>query len=117
GQSLGAVYYPREIDPSLGGIIREFAGSAQVAIAAAAISSSAQVTINAEPVDTTGARAQALTKQNLRSLGAGRDIEFVSSGTLISASLTLPFDPTLAPTGLSPSAFHLAYFDPTSSSW
>ncbi len=105
---------PGRIEPSLGGVVVEsMGGGASVIVPADGVTHSAQITINALPPDVNGRRATAMTRQNLRSLGAGRDIVMVSSGVLKGATLTLPIDPSLLPKGVTMAQARIAYFNAT----
>jgi hypothetical protein len=115
--TVSAVYQPRLIAPAIGARVLESGGPAMIMFPPGSLTADAQASIDAEPADPGGARAAALAAQGYASLGAGRDILFVSSGGFSSASLTLPYSPALIPAGVESSALQIAYFNTTTSHW
>ncbi len=106
------------IEPLLGGVITETSGGgASVIVPAGSVTQSAKININPLPSDAGGRRGSAMARQNLQSLGAGRDIVMVSSGSLKQATLTLPIDPSLLPKGLTLSQARIAYFNAATGVW
>lgn len=106
-----------EIDPELGGRVEEENGAAHVTIMPGSVSQEARLAISPEPADPANRRQGALARQNLLSLGAGREITLTSSGTLRSATLVLPFDPALIPAGNPASRLGISHFNPASGAW
>ncbi len=115
-QTFTGEFEPREIDPNFGGAVIDSSG-AEVLINSGQISAPAEITINSDPPDINGARAAALTKDDLSSLGSGRDIIMLTTGTLSSAQLTLPYQPALIPSPLTSSRAVIAYFNTQSGNW
>ncbi|MFA6003927.1 MAG: T9SS type A sorting domain-containing protein [Elusimicrobiota bacterium] len=121
--TVGGAAFPADgqagsIEPELGGLVKDASGLAQVVIPPNGVSQSATIDIAPEPMDFSHQLAlDALKRQNLASLGAGRDIVMTSSGTLNSAILVLPFDPSLLPAGRDTSHVRVAYFNTTTNSW
>lgn len=112
GQGLG-----NAIDPLLGGAISEPSGLASVVIPAGGMTRDAQFALNAWTPPARGYTA--LARQELRSLGVGRDIvmTMADSGVLNTAILSMTFDPALIPRGLTTAQVRLAYFNAQTGSW
>jgi hypothetical protein len=117
GRSFQAVGQGDAIDAALGGAICEPSGAAEVVVMPGALSQDAQINIDPEPADPGGQRAATMTQEGLHSMGKGRDIHFVSSGTLASATLVLPYDPARLPTGVPVTSLQIAYFNPSRGDW
>ncbi|MFA6004705.1 MAG: fibronectin type III domain-containing protein, partial [Elusimicrobiota bacterium] len=118
GQAFLADGQSGGIEPELGGLVKEPMGLAQVVVPPSGVSQSATIDIAPEPTDLSQQlAADALKRQGLVSLGAGRDIVMTSSGTLNSATLVLPFDPSLLPAGRDLSNVRIAYFNPATNAW
>jgi hypothetical protein len=89
-----------------------------VIILPSGVSQSATIDISPEPTDLSHQLAlDALKRQNLVPVGAGRDIVMSSSGSLNAATLVLPFDPALIPRGRDTSDVRIAYFNPAANAW
>ena len=102
------------VTPELGGIITDVLG-AQVAFQPHSVTQNAQITIVPEPANP--ARDEILQKESMGSLGLGRDIVFVSTGNLVTATVVLPYNPALIPAGMSSSSVRIAYFNVLSNAW
>ncbi|MFI5347906.1 MAG: hypothetical protein ACHQ2Z_00050 [Elusimicrobiota bacterium] len=107
-QDFTAYFHAQDIDPSLGGAAREASGPSQVIVMPGALSASAQISIN--PFASGDPRLQSLRDQHVPLLGSGREILFVSSGTLSQATLIVPFDPAAIPPNDQSSEVGLGHF-------
>ncbi len=117
-ESILAEVETNMLSPELGGtIIENGSGGASVIFAPNSLTHEAQLTISPEPVVSQLQRDNALISQNLVSLGAGREMTFVSSGTMTNATLILPYNGSLIPSGYDASQIHIAYYNPATNRW
>ncbi|MBI4376283.1 MAG: VCBS repeat-containing protein [Elusimicrobia bacterium] len=105
------------LDPAIGGMILESSGAARVIVPPGGMTHEARITIHPEPPDTSGARAAALARHDLKSLGPGRDIIFASSGSFNRGWLQLPFDAAMAANSPVPGRVGVAYYDFATGRW
>ena len=91
---------------------------AEVIILAGGLSQEGQLTIQPEPAAGQEARLAALKRQNLISLGPGREIQLRGGSSLLKpAQVILPYDPALIPLRKNTKRAGMAYYNPGSEKW
>jgi hypothetical protein len=117
GQEFDAEGIANAVLAGLGGAVTDSQGLSLVVVPPNGITSDGQINIAAVSQDGETRRAEALKKQGLKSLDAGRDISFAGLGTLASAIVVLPFNPALLPSGVGTDRVRVAYFNATTGTW
>lgn len=105
------------IFPDLGGRVKEENGLAEVIINPGMLDQEVSLKIHPETSDASGVRKTALKRQNLKSLGLGREFTIDNPQAMKNAVITIPFDRSQIPSGRDLTHIRIAYFNPDTRSW
>jgi hypothetical protein len=117
GQTLVADKEIGMIFPDLGGRVKEENGLAEVVINPGMLDQEITLKIYPETSDMAGVRNTALKRQNLKSLGLGREFTIDNPQAMKNAIITIPFDRSQIPSGRDLTHIRIAYFNSDTRSW